>query len=155
MFKGNMADILRQAQELGENLKEKQAELAQKTVQVSVGGDMVSMTFNGRSEALSIRIDPEIVDRNDVRMLEDLVLSAVNEGVRRSQEMMQEEMSKLAGGLKIPGITAWTFRRPWSGWCRSCPGCRVSGRKPPSGSPSVSCATTLPAHKRWQTPSRR
>ncbi|MCH8882415.1 MAG: YbaB/EbfC family nucleoid-associated protein [SAR324 cluster bacterium] len=106
MFKGNMADILRQAQELGENLKEKQAELAQKTVQVSVGGDMVSMTFNGRSEALSIRIDPEIVDRNDIRMLEDLVLSAVNEGVRRSQEMMQEEMSKLAGGLKIPGITA-------------------------------------------------
>ena len=106
MFKGNLGDIIRQAQQLGENLKEKQAELAKKTVEVSVGGEMVRMTFNGRSEAVSISIDPEVVDRNDVRVLEDLVLSAVNEGVRRSQEMMQEEMSKMAGGINIPGITS-------------------------------------------------
>ena len=67
---------------------------------------MVRMTFNGRSEAVSISIDPEVVDRDDVRMLEDLVLSAVNEGVRRSQKMMQEEMAKMAGGFDIPGITS-------------------------------------------------
>jgi hypothetical protein len=106
MFKGNLGDIIKQAQQLGENLKEKQALLATKTVDVSVGGDMVRMTFNGRSEAVSISIDPEVVDRNDVRMLEDLVLSAVNEGVRRSQKMMQDEMAKMAGGIDIPGITS-------------------------------------------------
>ena len=106
MFKGNLGDIIKQAQELGENLKEKQALLATKTVDVTVGGDMVRMTFNGRSEAVSISIDPEVVDRDDVRMLEDLVLSAVNEGVRRSQKMMQDEMSKMAGGINIPGITS-------------------------------------------------
>ena len=106
MFKGNLGDIIKQAQQLGENLKEKQALLATKTVDVTVGGDMVRMTFNGRSEAVSISIDPEVVDRDDVRMLEDLVLSAVNEGVRRSQKMMQEEMAKMAGGFDIPGITS-------------------------------------------------
>ena len=105
MFKGNVSDIIRQAQQLGETLKEKQSELAGKTVDVSVGGGMVRMTFNGKSEALSITIDPEVVDANDVTMLQDLVLSAVNEGVRRSQQMMQEEMGKLTGGFNIPGIT--------------------------------------------------
>ncbi len=106
MFKGNMGDLLRQAQQLGENLKSKQAELAEKTIDVSVGGDAVRMTFNGRSEALSIHIDPEVIDPDDPQMLQDLVLSAVNEGVRRSQQMMQEEMAKLAGGLNIPGVTS-------------------------------------------------
>ena len=106
MFKGNLGDIIKQAQQLGENLKEKQALLATKTVDVTVGGDMVRMTFNGRSEAVSISIDPGVVDRGDVRMLEDLVLSAVNEGVRRSQKMMQEEMAKMTGGIDIPGITS-------------------------------------------------
>ena len=106
MFKGNLGDIIKQAQQLGENLKEKQALLATKTVDVTVGGDMVRMTFNGRSEAVSISIDPEVVDRDDVRMLEDLVLSAVNEGVRRSQKMMQDEMAKMTGGIDIPGITS-------------------------------------------------
>jgi hypothetical protein len=106
MFKGNLGDIIRQAQQLGEDLKGRQEELARRTVDVSVGGDMVRMTFNGKCEALAIHIDPEVVDRNDVGMLEDLVLSAVNEGVRRSQQMMQEEMAKLAGGLNIPGITS-------------------------------------------------
>jgi hypothetical protein len=105
MFKGNLGDLIRQAQQIGENLKEKQAELARRTVEVSVGGDMVRMTFNGRSEALSIRIDKEAVNPDDVGLLEDLVLSAVNEGVRRSQQLMQEEMAKLTGGINIPGIT--------------------------------------------------
>ena len=105
MFKGNFGDMIRQAQEMGQNLKARQEELGAKTFEVSVGGDMVRMTFNGRSEALSIAIDPEVVNSEDMDMLQDLVLSAVNEGVRRSQQMMQEEMSKLAGGINIPGIT--------------------------------------------------
>jgi nucleoid-associated protein EbfC len=106
MFKGNLGDLIRQAQQLGENLKSRQDELARKTVDVSVGGDMVRMTFNGKCEAVAIHIDPEAVDKADVRMLEDLVLSAVNEGVRRSQKLMQDEMARLAGGLNIPGITS-------------------------------------------------
>lgn len=105
MFKGNFGDLIRQAQQLGEDLKARQDELARKTVDVSVGGDMVRMTFNGKCEALSIHIDPEVVDKSDVAMLQDLVLSAVNEGVRRAQQMMQEEMSKATGGLNIPGLT--------------------------------------------------
>ena len=106
MFKGNIKDILQQAQQLGQNMKDKQEEVASKTVEVSVGGGMVRMVFNGRSEAVSIHIDPEVVDRTDVDMLQDLVLSAVNEGVRRAQQMQQEEMAKLTGGLNIPGVTA-------------------------------------------------
>ncbi len=105
MSNGNLGDLLRKAQEMGENLKAKQEELAQKEIEVSVGGDMVKMRFNGKCEALSISIQPEVIDANDPRMLEDLVLSAVNEGVRKSQQMMQEELSKLTGGLKIPGLT--------------------------------------------------
>lgn len=105
MFKGNIVDLIKQAKQMGETLKEKQEELSQQHFEVSVGGDMVRMTFNGKSEAISVHIDPEVVDREDTQMLEDLILSAVNQGVRRSQEMMQEEMGKLAGGLKIPGLT--------------------------------------------------
>ena len=106
MFKGNLGDLIRQAQQLGQNLKSRQEELARKTVDVSVGGGMVRMTFNGKGEALSLHIDPEVVEGNDVAMLEDLVLSAVNEGVRRSQQLMQDELAKLAGGLNIPGVTS-------------------------------------------------
>ena len=105
MFEGNLGDLIRKAQQMGENLKAKQEELARKEFDVSVGGEMVKMRFNGKGEALSITIDPEVIDREDPRMLEDLVLSAVNEGVRESQRLMQEEMSKMAGGLNIPGLT--------------------------------------------------
>ncbi len=105
MSLGNFADIMRKAQTLGRDLKEKQEELGRRTFEVSVGGDMVRMTFNGRGEALSVTLDPQAVDPRDVPMLEDLVLSAVNEGVRRAQELNQEEMTKLAGGMDIPGLT--------------------------------------------------
>lgn len=106
MFKGNLGDLMRQAQEMGQNLKAKQEELAQKTYEVAVGGGMVTMRFNGKGEALSIKIDPALVDPDELQMLEDLVLSAVNQGIKESQSALQEEMSKLAGGMKIPGFTA-------------------------------------------------
>lgn len=106
MFKGDLGELLRKAQEMGETLKSKQQELAAKRIPVSVGGGMVRMEFNGKGEALSIAIDTAVVDANDVAMLQDLVLSAVNEGVREAQRVQQEEMAKLAGGLRIPGLTA-------------------------------------------------
>ncbi len=106
MFKGNLGDIIRQAQEMGESLKSKQEEMGRRHFDVSVGGGMVKMTFNGKGQAVSIAIEPEIVDPGDINTLQDLVLSAVNEGIKESQQAMQEEMSRLAGGLKIPGLTA-------------------------------------------------
>jgi len=104
MFDGKLGDLIRKAQEMGENLKAKQEEMAKHQFDVSVGGEMVKMRFNGKGEALSITIAPEVIDRDDPRMLEDLVLSAVNQGIHEGQRLMQEEMSKMAGGLKIPGL---------------------------------------------------
>ena len=103
---GNLADLIKQAKDIGENLRKQQEELAAKRFDVSVGGGMVKMTFNGKGEALSIYIDPEIVDPKDIATLQDLVLSAVNQGAKESQRSMQDEMAKLAGGLNIPGITS-------------------------------------------------
>ena len=103
---GNLADLIKQAKDIGENLRKQQEELANKRFDVSVGGGMVKMTFNGKGEALSIYIDPEIVDPGDIGTLQDLVLSAVNQGAKESQRSMQDEMAKLAGGLNIPGITS-------------------------------------------------
>ena len=102
---GNFANLIKQATQMKENMASWQEELARKEFDVSVGGEMVKMRFNGKGEALSITIDPEVLDADDPRMLEDLVLSAVNEGIREGQKLMQEEMSKMAGGLKIPGLT--------------------------------------------------
>ena len=80
-----------------------QEEVAQRTLDASVGGGMVTVTVNGKSEVLRIKIDPQIVD--DIEMLEDTIVAGVNEALRKAQEMMAEEMSKLTGGLKIPGLS--------------------------------------------------
>ncbi|HUJ77032.1 MAG TPA: YbaB/EbfC family nucleoid-associated protein [bacterium] len=106
MFKGNLGELLRTAQEMGASLKAKQEELAAVRVPVSVGGGMVKMEFNGKGEALSLTIERTLVNPDEIPMLQDLVLSAVNEGLRQTQKAQQEALSKLAGGLKIPGITA-------------------------------------------------
>ncbi len=107
MFNGSMDDLLKKAQEVSQNMQAKQEELAKKRIDVSVGGEMVKMTFNGKQEALSIHIDPEVVDPNDIGTLEDLILSAVKEGIRQSQQLVQDELGKQLGGLdgmKIPGF---------------------------------------------------
>jgi len=96
--------LMKQAKKMQAKMAEMQAELARKTVESSVGGGMVKVIANGRQEVLSIKIDPEVVDPEDVEMLEDLILSAVNDALRRAQEMVSEEMKKLTGGLKIPGL---------------------------------------------------
>jgi DNA-binding YbaB/EbfC family protein len=96
--------MLKQAQKIQAQLAKMQDEMAQKTIEASSGGGMVSVVVNGKQEVISIRIEPEVVNPEDVDMLQDLVLAAVNEGIRKSQEMVSEEMKKLTGGLSIPGL---------------------------------------------------
>jgi len=99
-----MNNIMKQAQKVQKQMMEIQEELAHRTVEATVGGGMVAVMANGQQDILSIRIDPEVVDPNDIEMLQDLILAAVNEAHRKAQEMMTEEMSKLTGGMKIPGL---------------------------------------------------
>jgi nucleoid-associated protein EbfC len=103
MVKG-IGNILKQAQEMHSRISQLQEEMAAKRVESSSGGGMVSVEMNGKQEILSIRIDPEVVNREDVEMLQDLIRAAVNEAIRKSQEMMTEEMKKITGGLSIPGL---------------------------------------------------
>ncbi len=103
---GGMGGLMKQAQEMQAKLAKIQEELARKTVEATAGGGMVRVTVNGQFMLSSIKVDPAVVDPEEVEMLEDLVRAAINEGLRRAREMASEEMSKLTGGLKIPGITS-------------------------------------------------
>jgi len=103
MVKG-FGNILKQAQQMHTKIAQLQEEMAGKTVEASSGGGMVNVVINGKQEILSIRIDPEVVNREDIEMLQDLIVAAVNEAIRKSQEMMTEEMKKITGGLNIPGL---------------------------------------------------
>ncbi|MHC1725074.1 MAG: YbaB/EbfC family nucleoid-associated protein [Syntrophobacteraceae bacterium] len=95
---------LQQVKALQEKMARMQEELALKTVETTAGGGMVTVVVNGRQEVLSIRIDRQVVDPEDIEMLQDLVVAAVNDGLRKAQEMAASEMGKLAGGLNIPGL---------------------------------------------------
>jgi hypothetical protein len=97
-------NILKQAQEIHAKIAQLQEELAGKTVEAGSGGGMVNIVMNGKQEVQSIRIDPEVVNKEDIEMLQDLIAAAVNEAIRKSQEMMKEEMKKITGGLSIPGL---------------------------------------------------
>jgi DNA-binding YbaB/EbfC family protein len=99
-----MADILKQAQALQSKLTELQAEAERKSVEASAGGGMVTAVVNGKLQVLSIRIDPQVLAADDREMLQDLVTAAVNEAIRKAQQMMAEAMSRVTGGLKIPGL---------------------------------------------------
>ena len=100
----NIGNIMKQAQKVQERIAEVQRDLVNKKVEASSGGGMVTVTANGRQEILSVKIDPSVISMQDVEMLEDLVLAAVNEVLRKSQEIITEEMSKVTGGIKIPGL---------------------------------------------------
>jgi len=100
----SVSDILKQAQALQSKLSELQAEAEKKTVEASVGGGMVTATVNGRLQVLSIHIEPQVFASGDREMLEDLVIAAVNEAIRKAQQTMAEAMSRMTGGLKIPGF---------------------------------------------------
>jgi nucleoid-associated protein EbfC len=106
MSKGTgFGDIVKQAQELQERLAKVQEDAAARTVEGTAGGGMVKVTVNGRLEVLRVHIEPDVLRGDDVQMLEDLIVAAVNQGIRAAQQQMAEEMSKLTGGLKIPGLT--------------------------------------------------
>ena len=100
----DMKQMMKQAQQFQKRLTELQGELAGKQVSATVGGGMVSATVNGRHELISLTIDKEVVDPADPQMLQDLVVSAVNEAMRKAQAMSDAEMAKLTGGVKIPGM---------------------------------------------------
>ena len=99
-----MGNVMKQAQKLQTKMVKLQEEMAEKTVETTSGGGMVKVVANGRQQVLSIQIEKEVVDPDDVEMLQDLILAAVNDALLKSQEMVSQEMSKLTGGLNIPGL---------------------------------------------------
>ena len=101
---GNMGNMVKQAQKLQARMMKLQEELATQTVTASSGGGMVQVVANGRQQIVSIAIEKEVVDPDDVEMLQDLILAAVNEALKNSQEMVSGEMGKLTGGMQIPGL---------------------------------------------------
>lgn len=98
-----MNDLMKQAQQMQKRMLEIREELANQTVEATIGG-MVTAVVNGQQDLVSLRITPEVVDPDDTEMLEDLVVAAVNEALQQSQELMSDEMSKLTGNFKIPGL---------------------------------------------------
>ena len=98
---GNM---MKEAQRLQQQMAALQEEVGKRKVDATAGGGMVTVEANGKQELLSIKIDPEVINRDDAQMLEDLVIAACNEALRKSRELVQSEMSKLTAGLKIPGL---------------------------------------------------
>jgi DNA-binding YbaB/EbfC family protein len=97
-------NIMKEAQKLQAQMAAMQEEVAKKKVEATAGGGMVTVEANGKQELTAIKIDSEVVSKDDVQMLEDLVLAACNEALRKSRELVQQELGKLTGGLKIPGL---------------------------------------------------
>jgi len=103
MNKG-FGQLMQHARKLQEKMARLQEELAHRTVEASAGGGMVTVSVNGRQQVMDIKIEAEVVNPGDVEMLQDLIIAAINEGIKRSQEMASEEMQKLTGGINIPGL---------------------------------------------------
>ena len=101
---GNMQAMMRQAQKLQQTMMEKQAELEAREYEASAGGGVVTAKVNGKKELLALSIKPEAVDPDDVEMLEDTVMAAINEALRAATDATEREMGKLTGGMNIPGL---------------------------------------------------
>lgn len=101
---GNMGNLMKQAQQMQKKMEQMQKDMELKEFEASVGGGAVTVKANGKKEILAINIKPEVVDEDDVEMLEDLVLSAVNEVLRKADEETASEMGKVTGGMNIPGL---------------------------------------------------
>jgi DNA-binding YbaB/EbfC family protein len=110
MMKGipDMGNLMKQAQQLQVKMAKLQEELAEKKVEASSGGGMVTVVVNGRQEIVSMNIDPEVINPDDAEMLQDLIQAAVNDGLSKAKSMASEEMSRLTGGLNIPSIPGIT-----------------------------------------------
>jgi DNA-binding YbaB/EbfC family protein len=102
MSKNLLNNLMKQAQQMQERVKKVQEEAGSKTVDASSGGGMVTVVVNGRQEVLSIKIDKSVVDPNDIEMLQDLIAAAVNEALRKSQELMKDEMGRITAGMGLP-----------------------------------------------------
>ena len=99
-----MGNMMKQAQKLQSKMLKLQEELAEKTIETTAGGGMIKVVANGRQQIVGLTIDREVVDPDDVEMLQDLVLAAVNDALNKAQEMVAGEMSKLTGGFNLPGM---------------------------------------------------
>ncbi|MFO7984695.1 MAG: YbaB/EbfC family nucleoid-associated protein [Desulfatiglandaceae bacterium] len=104
----NMGQLMKQAQQFQSKMAKLQEELNDQTVEASSGGGMVTAVANGGQQIVSITIDPEVVDPEDLEMLQDLVIAAVNDALTRAKEMVNEEMGKLTKGMNIPGMPGLT-----------------------------------------------
>ena len=103
MAKG-LGNLMKQAQQMQQKMGQMQQELEGKEVEASAGGGMVTARVNGKQKLLALKIEPDVVDADDVEMLQDLIVAAVNEAIKKSHDMVQEEMGKLTGGMNIPGL---------------------------------------------------
>ena len=99
-----MGNLLKQAQEMQARMAKIQEELGQKTVQGSAGGGMVQVTMNGQFNLTEVKIEASVINADEKEMLEDLILAAVNDGMRKARDLVSTEMSKITGGFKIPGL---------------------------------------------------
>ncbi len=104
MSKKMFGDMMKQAMQMQERMKKIQEDVGVKTVEASAGGGVVTVVANGKQEIISIKIDPSVINSNDADMLQDLILAAVNEALRKSKDMMAEEMKQLTMGINIPGL---------------------------------------------------
>ncbi|MEN6332233.1 MAG: YbaB/EbfC family nucleoid-associated protein [Smithella sp.] len=100
----NLGNIMKQAKKMQERMGKLQQELEARTVEAQAGGGMVKVVVNGKFEIVSLQIEKDVVNPDDIEMLQDLIVAAVNEGIRKTQEMTSQEMSKITGGLNIPGL---------------------------------------------------
>ncbi|MCF6097592.1 YbaB/EbfC family nucleoid-associated protein [Thermovorax subterraneus] len=101
---GNINKLMKQVQKMQEEMAKLQEELKERTVEATAGGGAIKVVANGKKELVEVKIQPEVVDPEDVEMLEDLILAAVNEALQKAEEMVTSEMAKLTGGLNIPGL---------------------------------------------------
>ncbi len=100
----NMNNMLKQAQKMQQDLLKAQEELEDKNVEASVGGGAVTVTVSGKKEVVSIKINPDVIDPDDAEMLEDLIVAAVNEGLRKADELASSTMGKITQGMNLPGM---------------------------------------------------
>ena len=101
---GNIGDLMKQAQRMQKDLSRVQDDLKERVVEGTAGGEMVKVLVNGASEIVAVKLAKEVVDPDDLEMLEDLILAAANQGIKKSKELAQSEMGKVTGGLDLPGL---------------------------------------------------
>lgn len=106
---GNMNNLMKQAQRMQRQMEQMQKDLETQTVEATAGGEAVRVVVSGKKEIMEIELKPEVVDPDDIEMLQDLVVAAVNEGLRKADEMVNSQMSSLTGGLNLPGGMSGLF----------------------------------------------